>query len=208
MTRLVLVPSALEVGHAWPERPLSLLTQPGRPGHVLTQVDAPIGPAERAALDAAADDAGVPAGLLAALHIEAVRHLELVGALGGPNADTLADVLDCLAARPSRPPLIAPPARRQLQWVAALRAGTSASHLPPGPVRLPVIVPAAAAWAIAATGRGESLGDWVLARVRAGGSKRTVAWEAAAAEAGASLGEWIQAAALRKAANRAPQALT
>lgn len=159
--------------------------------------------AVRSAVNRAAGAHGVPAGLIAALTVEAVRSLERAAALARVRPDRLVSVLNGETDRPI-PPVLVPEARRLAAYTRALRAGCSPTVLPRGSLRIPVPAPAAAAWALAAAGTARTA-DWALAQLRAGEPACALRWETAAAGSGALLGEWIYAAALRAVATASPQ---
>lgn len=197
MTRLTLLESPATV-RPQVERPLSLLTQPGRPGHVLTAVELELEADTRKRLNSASVQCGVPAGLLAALSIESIRHLEHASSIACLRVDDLIEALNRFAAQRRGAPVIATEARRLTAYINALNAGGCSTALPRGLAMVPVIAPVAASWAVDAARVGQPVGRWAMARLQGDTLEWSLAWELAAASAGAPLGEWIQAAALRK----------
>lgn len=173
----------------------SLASQPFRPGELPEFVLVELGPMAAVAEERAAQD-GIPTELWLRLAVEAARHIHLLAELLNVERTEVAAALNAeVDVRSAVAPL---ETRRQRGYAQHLRAASSRPAARPGRTRYSLAIPDTilSAWSIAAATAGETISEYVAARVDAApdGLSR---WEAAAAERGQPLSEWIYVAGLR-----------
>jgi hypothetical protein len=173
----------------------SLESQPFRPGELPESVLIELGPMATVAEERAAR-AGIPTELWLRLGVEAVRHIDLLAELLNVERREVVAALDAGADVWSA---VAPlETRRQRAYAQHLRAASPRPASRPARTPYSLAIPdmIVSAWSVAATTAGETISEYVAARVD-DAPDGLARWEAAAAELGRSLGEWIYVEGLR-----------